>query len=750
MLDSMSNFCGWSRDPGLGLGACRPVVLEPLSPELTAHDVMARWTYPWDHAPPAALLSSRLAKYDLLAGALSKWDSHHVTSKYDLVSAGRRLTTTDTSSRLFALPAPPYPPLLSPYGRQPISVAGAAGGGPRSSLSSSSSSSLRVSVSPPVSPSPSPRRHSSVSPELRWPVRPHALPAATSRDSDLQTLLASTGVLTSVFPPPSYPLGPAPVVSCPGLVAKDRYTVSTVPRLSGAGLPSSHVDLYHQAHHHLRTAGLQFLDWRPVDSVFPLTTSLVDPRPPAPYPPAASGGGLDPRPPGYASQSGSGGGGGLDPRPPGYASQSGSGGGGAVVDLRASPGKQLPGRATRQERLQHRRQLVGVAGGGASGEAESEQGENHVKKSTSTQTQFSSFSHEELPPPPYYSTHDTIGQDRLLPGAALPLPPPPPLQQYLHDTGHAPGNPLPPLLHCPPPLPSPQSHPLPPGPHSHNLSLSSSSSSSLSLPSSSSSPPPPHSSSSAGAKYLHTSSSSFSSSSSISSLEPMSSRHTPPPPPPSSLPPYPTSAQRSSPPQYHELCQPLNLSLSHSSAPALDPPTSRPSLIATSCLSPPAGGPESPYNGAVHSEVAGGRTTLREGGPNHEMAAQVSDEAIEEHFRRSLGTCYSEVSPTKVGLTFDVPEKKCSVDDHFARALGDKMWTELKARSEPQSLDTLPGSVDAHFAKALGASTWKKLRAETQMIGLGPPPVQPQRAQQPPPVVQTSPASSSLHRPLAT
>lgn len=57
-----------------------------------------------------------------------------------------------------------------------------------------------------------------------------------------------------------------------------------------------------------------------------------------------------------------------------------------------------------------------------------------------------------------------------------------------------------------------------------------------------------------------------------------------------------------------------------------------------------------------------------------------------------------------------------SVDDHFARALGDQMWTEIKARTEPQPLDSLSGSVDAHFAKALGAAMWKKLKAENKRV----------------------------------
>ena len=84
-----------------------------------------------------------------------------------------------------------------------------------------------------------------------------------------------------------------------------------------------------------------------------------------------------------------------------------------------------------------------------------------------------------------------------------------------------------------------------------------------------------------------------------------------------------------------------------------------------------------------------------------------------------------------------------SVDDHFARALGDKTWTEIKSKSEAQSSDNLPLTVDDHFAKALGASTWKKLRADTQRADLSP--SQDSHRQQPQP-----PSNSSLHRPLAT
>ena len=37
----------------------------------------------------------------------------------------------------------------------------------------------------------------------------------------------------------------------------------------------------------------------------------------------------------------------------------------------------------------------------------------------------------------------------------------------------------------------------------------------------------------------------------------------------------------------------------------------------------------------------------------------MSDEAIEEHFRRSLGTSYCEVSPAKAKNAEDAEDKKC-------------------------------------------------------------------------------------------
>jgi len=52
----------------------------------------------------------------------------------------------------------------------------------------------------------------------------------------------------------------------------------------------------------------------------------------------------------------------------------------------------------------------------------------------------------------------------------------------------------------------------------------------------------------------------------------------------------------------------------------------------------------------------------------------VSDPVIEEHFRRSLGKNYSEIfsnSTNNTSITYN------SVDDHFAKALGDT-WVRLQ------------------------------------------------------------------------
>lgn len=55
-------------------------------------------------------------------------------------------------------------------------------------------------------------------------------------------------------------------------------------------------------------------------------------------------------------------------------------------------------------------------------------------------------------------------------------------------------------------------------------------------------------------------------------------------------------------------------------------------------------------------------------------ANTASDPVIEEHFRRSLGKNYKEAEPVSNSVSITG-----SVDDHFAKALGDA-WLQLKAQ----------------------------------------------------------------------
>lgn len=56
------------------------------------------------------------------------------------------------------------------------------------------------------------------------------------------------------------------------------------------------------------------------------------------------------------------------------------------------------------------------------------------------------------------------------------------------------------------------------------------------------------------------------------------------------------------------------------------------------------------------------------------LANTVSDPVIEEHFRRSLGKNYKEAEPVSNSVSITG-----SVDDHFAKALGDA-WLQIKAK----------------------------------------------------------------------
>ncbi|XP_013414693.1 uncharacterized protein LOC106176732 isoform X2 [Lingula anatina] len=144
-----------------------------------------------------------------------------------------------------------------------------------------------------------------------------------------------------------------------------------------------------------------------------------------------------------------------------------------------------------------------------------------------------------------------------------------------------------------------------------------------------------------------------------------------------------------------------------------------------------------------------------------ETSVDLCDPAIEEHFRRSLGKSYQDYLPastppgplsplskspvTKSPISASgpplsqaavtmatpsplsssastTPSSECSisiagsasVDDHFARALGNSTWSEIKAKKEPVQLDILAGSVDDHFTKALG-DQWLKIKADKEL-----------------------------------
>uniref|UniRef100_A0A8C6WWB0 Vestigial-like family member 4b n=1 Tax=Neogobius melanostomus TaxID=47308 RepID=A0A8C6WWB0_9GOBI len=73
----------------------------------------------------------------------------------------------------------------------------------------------------------------------------------------------------------------------------------------------------------------------------------------------------------------------------------------------------------------------------------------------------------------------------------------------------------------------------------------------------------------------------------------------------------------------------------------------------------------------------------------------VCDPVIEEHFRRSLGKNYKEPEPASATNSVSITG---SVDDHFAKALGDT-WLQIKNKSSPSSSGSSPNSSpDAHSA----------------------------------------------------
>ena len=62
-------------------------------------------------------------------------------------------------------------------------------------------------------------------------------------------------------------------------------------------------------------------------------------------------------------------------------------------------------------------------------------------------------------------------------------------------------------------------------------------------------------------------------------------------------------------------------------------------------------------------------------------ANTVCDPVIEEHFRRSLGKNYKEPEPVSNSVSITG-----SVDDHFAKALGETTWLQIMAKGGgPQS-----------------------------------------------------------------
>ncbi|KAG7472871.1 hypothetical protein MATL_G00113850 [Megalops atlanticus] len=71
-------------------------------------------------------------------------------------------------------------------------------------------------------------------------------------------------------------------------------------------------------------------------------------------------------------------------------------------------------------------------------------------------------------------------------------------------------------------------------------------------------------------------------------------------------------------------------------------------------------------------------TATHNGSPPSDTSAStntVCDPVIEEHFRRSLGRSYREPDPAPNSVSITG-----SVDDHFAKALGDT-WQQIKAKA---------------------------------------------------------------------
>lgn len=111
-------------------------------------------------------------------------------------------------------------------------------------------------------------------------------------------------------------------------------------------------------------------------------------------------------------------------------------------------------------------------------------------------------------------------------------------------------------------------------------------------------------------------------------------------------------------------------------------------------------------------------------------ANAVCDPVIEEHFRRSLGNNYKEAEPVSNSVSITG-----SVDDHFAKALGDA-WFQIKAKgggheipdSEPWArlitLHSLPYSLHMQLffhcqaSKSFSQEQWKDSLALTYTVHL--------------------------------
>lgn len=195
--------------------------------------------------------------------------------------------------------------------------------------------------------------------------------------------------------------------------------------------------------------------------------------------------------------------------------------------------------------------------------------------------------------------------------------------------------------------------------------------------------------------------------------------------------------ERGSPPRYPSVEShdtPLNLSLSNSASSSQNSTysshVSRPSVIT---CAPTVERGQQKLSPSVSPQSLPSPS-------RREVRTELCDPAIEEHFRRSLGHNYSDFVSSKLSpktptlpsptapyqhpLPQIPPETKPqtqnvtnvsitgSVDDHFAKSLGNSTWTALKSKKDPVN-ELFTGSVDDHFAKALG-DTWLRIKAEKE------------------------------------